>query len=80
MADTGYFAVKLRRSGIGRPARQKKTLEGLGLRGFGREVFLKDTPAVRGMLYKVVHLVSVERREGEMPLSKRQRKSAAANA
>jgi large subunit ribosomal protein L30 len=46
-------------------------MQGLGLRRPGKTVFLKDTPAVRGMLYKVVHLVAVKPREGEAPVSSR---------
>ena len=36
-----------------------KTLIGLGLNKLGRRVTLEDTPAVRGMLKKVQHLVQV---------------------
>ena len=54
------FGVQLIRSGIGRDERQKRTLKGLGLTRFGRKVYLKDTPAIRGMLYKVSHLVEVD--------------------
>ena len=42
MADK-HFRVKLKRSGIGRPETQKKTLKGLGLTRFGKTVSLKDT-------------------------------------
>ena len=59
-----HFRVKLKRSGIGRPETQKKTLKGLGLTRFGKVVSLKDTPAIRGMIRKVVHLVDVEPVEG----------------
>lgn len=68
---TKHFEVKLKRSGAGRDISQRKTLEGLGLKRTGRTVFLKDTPAVRGMLYKVVHLVEVKPHAGEPPLSSR---------
>jgi len=58
------MALKLKitqvRSGIGRPSTQRKTLEGLGLRGPHRSVVLDDTDAVRGMIRKVSHLVTVE--------------------
>lgn len=62
-----YFEVKLKRSGASRPGTQRKTLQGLGLTRFGKTVFLKDTPAVRGMLYKVVHLVDVTPHDGDVP-------------
>jgi large subunit ribosomal protein L30 len=46
-------------SGIGRPRDQRATLEGLGLNKIGRRSRLVDTPAVRGMIAKVAHLVRV---------------------
>jgi large subunit ribosomal protein L30 len=50
----------LRRSAIGTSPRQRATLRGLGLTRLGRSVILKDSPAVRGMLAKVSHLVETE--------------------
>ena len=72
MAAEKHFAVRLKRSGIGRDEKQKRTLKGLGVTGFGKTVYLKDTPAIRGMLYKVNHLVEVESIEGAAPASRRQ--------
>jgi large subunit ribosomal protein L30 len=46
-------------SPIGRPAQQRQTLVGLGLNKIGRRSSLEDTPAVRGMVAKVAHLVRV---------------------
>ena len=46
-----------RKSGIGRPERQRETLRGLGLGKLRREKILPDTPQVRGMINKVSHLV-----------------------
>lgn len=58
------MAIKIKvtqlKSGIGRSDSQKKTLEGLGLRGPQRSVILQDTPSIRGMIRKVSHLVTVE--------------------
>jgi large subunit ribosomal protein L30 len=58
------MAIKLKvtqvKSGIGRPETQRKTLEGLGLRGPHRSVILQDSLSVRGMIRKVSHLVTVE--------------------
>ncbi len=51
--------VKLKRSTIGRPKDQRATVKGLGLRRTGSTVTLEDTPAVRGMVKKVIHLVEV---------------------
>ena len=49
------------RSPIGRRADQRKTLIGLGLNKIRRSRQLEDTPAVRGMINKVKHLVEVEK-------------------
>jgi large subunit ribosomal protein L30 len=47
-------------SPIGRQKDQRKTLIGLGLNKLNRVSDLEDTPAVRGMIDKVSHLVRVE--------------------
>ena len=47
------------KSPIGRPGDQKATLKGLGLDKVGREAHVLDTPANRGMIKKVAHLVRV---------------------
>ena len=47
-------------SPIGRPSEQRATLIGLGLNKLRRTSELEDTPAVRGMIAKVHHLVRVE--------------------
>ncbi len=47
-------------SAIGRPKDQLATLKGLGLNKIRRTRELEDTPAVRGMINKVSHLVQVE--------------------
>jgi large subunit ribosomal protein L30 len=49
--------VRQVRSGVGFPEDQRRTLLGLRLGKPGRKAELEDTPAVRGMLYKVRHLV-----------------------
>ena len=46
-------------SPIRRPAEQRATLIGLGLNKMHRRRTLQDTPAVRGMIAKVQHLVRV---------------------
>ena len=51
--------VQLVRSGISQPETQRRTLQGLGLTKMQRKVKLKDTPAIRGMIRKVAHLVLV---------------------
>ena len=47
-------------SPIGRPDEQQATLKGLGLNKRHRSRVLEDTPAVRGMINKVRHLLRVE--------------------
>ena len=48
------------RSVIGYKKDQKRTIEALGLRRIRHTVVHKDTPQIRGMVQKVVHLVTVE--------------------
>jgi large subunit ribosomal protein L30 len=55
--------VTLIRSGINRPELQKLTIKGLGLTRMHKSVVLNDTPAIRGMIRKVSHLVKVEAAE-----------------
>lgn len=51
------------RSGIGRPETHRRTLKALGLR-HQRSVVHQDSPAIRGMIFQVRHLVEVEELEG----------------
>ena len=51
--------VKQIKSPIGRRGDQRKTLIGLGLNKMHRTRVLEDTPAVRGMINKIHHLVQV---------------------
>lgn len=48
------------RSAIGLPADQKRTVRALGIKRMHDTVEQADTPAVRGMIFKVKHLVKVE--------------------
>ena len=52
------------RSGVGRPKDQRATLEALGLK-HQRSVVQVDNPAIRGMIFKVRHLVEVSEIEGQ---------------
>jgi large subunit ribosomal protein L30 len=45
---------------IGRPEKHRKVLKGMGLTKVNRTVELENTPAVRGMVDKVSHLVVAE--------------------
>jgi large subunit ribosomal protein L30 len=51
------------KSSIGYSQRQKATIEAMGLRHLGDSVEKLDTPAIRGMVAKVSHLVRVEEYE-----------------
>lgn len=56
----GQLKVKLVRSGIGFPKDQRDTIKGLGLRKLQQTRILQDTPAIRGMINKIPHLVRYE--------------------
>ena len=61
MAETKKtLRVKQVKSSISCPADQGKTLRALGLGKIGRTVEQVDNPAVRGIIFKVKHLVEVE--------------------
>ena len=51
--------VTLKRSLIGSNKKQRATVNGLGLRKLRQERTLDNTPAIRGMIKKVLHLVDV---------------------
>jgi len=59
-AEGKTIKVTLVRSPIGFPIPQKATVRALGLHRLNQTVEHKDTPAVRGMLMKVIHLIRVE--------------------
>ena len=61
MADQAKKTLKITlvRSPIGFNKTQAKTVEGMGLRRINHSVELPDTPATRGMILKVRHLVEV---------------------
>ena len=51
--------ITLTKSPIGAQPRQRKTIEALGLRKMNQTVELDDSPATRGAIRKVSHLVTV---------------------
>jgi large subunit ribosomal protein L30 len=57
--EAAVIAVKQIRSGIGHADTMRRTLTALGLRHHQQTVQLRNTAAIRGMLYKVRHLVEV---------------------
>ena len=60
MAAKSTVKVTQTKSAIGRKSDQRQTLIDLGLNKIGRTRDLENTPAVRGMIDKVKHLVRVE--------------------
>ena len=60
--------VKWKKSAIGQPGYQRKTIEGLGFKRLHQVLALPDRPEIRGMLKRVNHLVEViqwsERKDG----------------
>ena len=59
------LTITWRKSAIGYNQTQKDTIRKLGLRRLGQTVQHDDTPAVRGMINKVSHLVDVSEGEGK---------------
>lgn len=54
------IAITQIKSGIGTPGKHKMIIKGLGLRKIGHTVIREDTPAVRGMVWKIQYLLKVE--------------------
>ncbi|HHY10070.1 MAG TPA: 50S ribosomal protein L30 [Firmicutes bacterium] len=52
--------ITYRKSAIGSPKDQKDTIAALGLRKQGSSVIHDDNPVIRGMIFKVKHLIEVE--------------------
>jgi large subunit ribosomal protein L30 len=63
MAESGKEADRIAitqvRSGIGRPRKHRRTLEALGFKRHQQTVIHDDTPAIRGMVAQIPHLVEV---------------------
>jgi large subunit ribosomal protein L30 len=62
MAKT--IVVKQIGSPIRRPAKQRQTLVGLGLNKMHKTRELEDSPAIRGMVNKIPHLVEIIEEKG----------------
>jgi large subunit ribosomal protein L30 len=60
MSTTKKLKITQTRSYIGRPEDQRQTLKALGLRRIRHAVVHNDTPQIRGMVRKVIHLIRVE--------------------
>jgi large subunit ribosomal protein L30 len=72
--------VKLVQSYASSPQDQCDTVHGLGLNKLNSEKLLRDTPAIRGMIAKVQHLVQWEVVEGDAPVRKRRTAKSKASA
>jgi large subunit ribosomal protein L30 len=59
------LSITLRKSMIGRPEKHRRVVRSLGLRKLNTTVVLKDTPAVRGMIRKVSHMLELEEKADE---------------
>ncbi|HLA27070.1 MAG TPA: 50S ribosomal protein L30 [Syntrophales bacterium] len=57
--------IKQVKSYIGRPEKQRQILRGMGLGKLNKTVLLNDTPEIRGMAQKVIHLVTMEEVRGK---------------
>lgn len=60
MATEKKLRITQTGSAIGRKADQGKTLKALGLGRIGKTVEQPDNPSIRGMIFKIKHLVEVE--------------------
>ena len=60
MSAKGRVKVRWVRSAIGFNRKQRARLVGLGFKRLNQTVELEDSPSVRGMIDKVIHLVVVE--------------------
>ena len=52
--------ITWKKSCIGRPEKQRRIIRSLGLRRLHHTVTHSDTPTIRGMISKVIHLIEVE--------------------
>jgi large subunit ribosomal protein L30 len=64
VAESKLLQIRQVKSGVGAPHDQRATLKALGLR-HQRAVQQKDNPAIRGMIFKIRHLVEVTEVEGQ---------------
>jgi large subunit ribosomal protein L30 len=59
-SKTNSLEIIQKRSLIGRPKKQEGTIKALGLGRIGKKVIHADTPDIRGMINKVIHLIEVK--------------------
>lgn len=53
------LSITLKKSPVGRPENQRKTAVALGLHKMHQTVVREDTPVIRGMVNRIIHLVEV---------------------
>lgn len=58
-AKKGGLKIKLVKSVIGTTRHQREVVKGLGLRRLNHTVEREDTPEIRGMINKVLHIVQI---------------------
>ncbi len=63
MAKGSTLLIKYIRSSIGRSEHQKRIVRSLGIRKLNQVVEREDTPAVRGVVAKIPHLIQIVGRE-----------------
>lgn len=57
---SGQIRVKLIKSSIGYSRKQKEILRGIGIKKLHHSRVFNDTPAIRGIIKKISHLLEVE--------------------
>ena len=55
-----YLKITWKKSSIGRSQRQRRVIQSLGLRRLNHSVVHHDSPTIRGMVQKVIHMLEVE--------------------
>lgn len=71
-----HIWVKQLKGQAGKAKAQKLVLQGLGLKRIGDERILRDTPAIRGMVEKVQHMIDIQVRAGDVkPSGQRSRRA-----
>jgi len=58
-AESKELKIKLVKSGTGFPENQKRVIKGLGFRRLNEVIRRPDSPQIRGMIFKIRHLVEV---------------------
>ena len=59
------LSIKLIKSVIGKPEKQRKIVRAIGLRRINHEVLHEDTPMIRGMIHKISHMLEVSEAKGD---------------